>query len=113
MFFHLGKFQTAPVRMNEVTPQGVRHIAYRSADFDYGKNKLSPRSWGDLGFAGFRAHYPLNNREYKDEVAVFLGAAIFARSAPVSAMACRRADSRSTRSAVRAKSFPGSPSSGW
>ena len=77
MFFHLGKFQTEPVRMNEVTPQGVRHIAYRSADFDYGKNKLSPRSWGDLGFAGFRAHYPLNNREYKDEVAVFLGASYF------------------------------------
>jgi glucans biosynthesis protein len=77
MFFHLGKFQTEPVRMNEITAQGVRHIRYKSADFDYGKNKLSPQNWGDLGFAGFRAHYPLNNSEYKDEVVVFLGASYF------------------------------------
>ena len=61
----------------EVTPSGVRHIAYDTADFDYGKNKLSPQSWGDLGFAGLRAHYPLNSSEYKDEVVVFLGASYF------------------------------------
>ena len=77
MFFHLGKFQMESVRVNEVTPQGVRHIPYDSADFDYGKNKLSPRSWGDLGFAGFRAHYPLNGSQYKDELVVFLGASYF------------------------------------
>ncbi len=77
MFFHLGKFQLEPVLINEVTPQGVRHIRYRSADFDYGRNKLSPEKWGDLGFAGFRVHYPLNTDEYKDELAVFLGASYF------------------------------------
>ena len=77
MFFHLGKFQTEPVRINEVTPQGARHIPYDTGDFDYGKNKLSPQSWGDLGFAGFRAHYPLNNHAYKDELVVFLGASYF------------------------------------
>ena len=77
MFFHLGKFQTEAVRINEVSPKGVRHIAYNSADFNYGKNTLSPKAWGDLGFAGFRAHYPLNNTQYKDEVAVFLGASYF------------------------------------
>jgi glucans biosynthesis protein len=77
MFFHLGKFQTEPVLINEVTPDGVRHIRYRSVDFDYGKNKLSPQNWGDIGFAGFRAHYPLNNTAYKDEVVVFLGASYF------------------------------------
>ena len=77
MFFHLGKFQTEPVLINEVTPKGVRHIRYRSADFDYGQNKLSPQKWGDLGFAGFRAHYPLNNSKYKDELVVFLGASYF------------------------------------
>jgi glucans biosynthesis protein len=77
MFFHLGKFQTEPVRINEVTPQGVRHVRYRSADFDYGQNRLSPQKWGDVGFAGFRAHYPLNAGAYKDELAVFLGASYF------------------------------------
>jgi glucans biosynthesis protein len=77
MFFHLGKFQTDPVRINQVTPGGVRHVRYRSADFDYGKNKLSPQAWGDLGFAGFRAHYPFITSGYKDELVVFLGASYF------------------------------------
>jgi glucans biosynthesis protein len=77
MFFHLGKYQTESVRINEITPQGVRHIAYQSSDFNYGKNKLSPKTWGDVGFAGFRAHYPLNGAGYKDEVVVFLGASYF------------------------------------
>ncbi len=77
MFFHLGKFQTEPVLINEVTSRGVQHVRYRSADFDYGNNKLSPQAWGDIGFAGFRAHYPLNDTRYKDEVAVFLGASYF------------------------------------
>lgn len=77
MFFHFGKSQTEPVRMNELTARGVRPIRYRSADFDYGKNTLSPQSWGDVGFAGFRAHYPLNNAAYKDELAAFLGASYF------------------------------------
>src|SRR5450755_4585163 len=66
MFFHLGKFQTESVLINEITPQGVRHISYKSADFNYGKNKLSPQTWGDVGFAGFRAHYLLNGGAYKD-----------------------------------------------
>jgi glucans biosynthesis protein len=77
MFFHLGKFQTQSVRINEVSPQGVRHIPYQSADFNYGHNKLSPQTWGDLGFAGFRAHYAMNRSDYKDEVVVFLGASYF------------------------------------
>ncbi|MBX3606413.1 MAG: glucan biosynthesis protein G [Piscinibacter sp.] len=74
MFFHLGKYQTQPVAINEVTPQGVRHIAFDRRDFDYGRNRLSPQSWGDVGFAGFRVHYALNNPAYKDELVVFLGA---------------------------------------
>lgn len=77
MFFHLGKFQKNSVRIDEVTPHGTRHVPYRASDFDFGKNKLSSRSWGDLGFGGFRAHYPLNSSAYKDEVVVFLGASYF------------------------------------
>src|SRR5262249_32761583 len=77
MFFHLGKFQTEPVRINEITPEGVRHVAYTSADFDYGKNTLAPDGWGDLGFAGWRAHYALNTAAYKDELVVFLGGSYF------------------------------------
>jgi glucans biosynthesis protein len=74
-FFHLGKFQTQPVSINEIAPDGrVNHIAFDRNDFDYGKNKLTQKGWGDLGFAGFRVHYALNNPAYKDELVVFLGA---------------------------------------
>ena len=81
MFFHLASYHTAPVRIHEVTlsgPQaGVRPLAFRSEDFDYGKNQLDPQAWGDIGFAGFRLHYPLNTTAYKDELAVFQGASYF------------------------------------
>src|SRR5690349_15368046 len=46
MFFHIGKFQTQSVRINEVTAKGVRHIPYDSSAFNYGKNTLNPESWG-------------------------------------------------------------------
>ena len=77
-FFHLGKHQTAPVRINEVTSSGaVRHVTFDPKAFDYGKNRVNPANWGDLGFAGFRVHYALNKPAYKDELVVFLGASYF------------------------------------
>ena len=77
MFFHLGLYQTQPVRIHEVMPSGTRDITYSRADFDYGKNTVQPQAWGDLGFAGFRLHNHLNSPEYKDELAVFQGASYF------------------------------------
>ncbi|MEO8153730.1 MAG: glucan biosynthesis protein G [Rhizobacter sp.] len=77
MFFHLGKFQTQPVAINEVVGGEARHTGFDKQDFNYGKNKLSQRGWGDLGYAGFRVHYAINNPAYKDELVVFLGASYF------------------------------------
>jgi glucans biosynthesis protein len=77
MMFHVSRVQTQSVRINEVTAKGVRHIAFTPDAFDYGKNKLTPQSWGDVGFAGFRIHYALNSAAYKDELVVFLGASYF------------------------------------
>lgn len=77
MFFHLGLYQRQPVRLHEITPNGVRPLAYNRADFDFGKNVLHPEAWGDLGFAGLRVHYPLNTSQYKDELVTFLGASYF------------------------------------
>ncbi|UXH78229.1 glucan biosynthesis protein G [Roseateles amylovorans] len=77
MFFHLGHYQTEAVRINEVVGGHARAIPFRKDDFDYGKNKLSPQGWGDIGYAGFRVHYPLNNDQYKDELLVFQGASYF------------------------------------
>lgn len=77
MFFHLGQYQRQPVHIHEISPQGVRPVPYRREDFDFGKSGLRRDGWGDLGFAGFRIHYPLNNTGYKDELVAFLGASYF------------------------------------
>lgn len=80
MFFHLGKHHSLPVRINIVGADGVRPVAFDRNDFDYGpsaRTTLKPEKWGDLGFAGFRVHYPLNRPDYPDELAVFLGASYF------------------------------------
>jgi glucans biosynthesis protein len=77
MFFHPGWLFDQPVRINEITPEGVRHVAYDVNDFDFGKSGIDPSKLGDIGFAGFRIHYPLNTTAYKDEVIVFLGASYF------------------------------------
>jgi glucans biosynthesis protein len=75
MFFHPGRPYSQPVRINEISAQGVRRIAFDTSAFDYGKNKLTPnKAWGDVGFAGFRVHTALNTPDYKDELVVFLGA---------------------------------------
>lgn len=76
-FFHRGLYQRAPVRLHEITPEGARAIAYDGADYDFGRHAVQPQAWGDLGHAGFRIHYPLNTPQYKDELAVFLGASYF------------------------------------
>ncbi|HEX6997543.1 MAG TPA: glucan biosynthesis protein G [Gammaproteobacteria bacterium] len=77
MFFHVGR-TFEPVRINEIGSRRPRHIPYEPIDFDYGKNAhLSPERWGDLDFAGFRVHYPLNRPDYKDELIVFMGASYF------------------------------------
>ncbi|HZY19806.1 MAG TPA: glucan biosynthesis protein G [Ramlibacter sp.] len=78
MFFHRGRYHPEPVRIHEVDPAGqVRPLPWQSADYDYGRNAVTPQGWGDLGHAGFRVHYPLNGAAYKDELVVFLGASYF------------------------------------
>jgi glucans biosynthesis protein len=76
MFFHRAQ-STPRVRMSEVVDGEARHLPYDSADFDFGENKLSPDTWGELDYAGLRVHYHLNGPEYKDELIVFLGASYF------------------------------------
>ncbi len=76
MFFHPTR-ELLPVRINEVTAEGVRPIPYRSSDFDFGANTFDQAALGTPGLAGFRVHYALNNPAYKDEVFVALGASYF------------------------------------
>ena len=76
-FFHRGFNFDRRVNVNEVSADGVRAISYNPAMFEFGKLVPQMKLPADLGFAGFRIHYPLNTPAYKDEVMVFLGASYF------------------------------------
>jgi len=76
-FFHLGLFYDRAVHINVVDAKGVKPVEFSPSLFDYGKNKFASQVPQDLGFAGFRIHYPIKTPKYHDEVAVFLGASYF------------------------------------
>ena len=75
-FFHVGRHGDA-VRVHEITPAGVKRIPYDPSRFNFGKNQLSPKTWGDMGYGGVRAFSNLNSPTYKDELVVFSGASYF------------------------------------
>jgi glucans biosynthesis protein len=77
-FFHRGFNFDRRVAISEVVAGAPRAIAYNPAWFDFGKVVRQPGKLPrDLGYAGFRIHYPLHTPGYKDEVIVFLGASFF------------------------------------
>lgn len=76
-FFHLGLYYPRPVSVNVVDKGKVEHVRFSPSLFDYGKNTFADRIPEDIGFAGFRVHYPIKTPTYKDEVIVFLGASYF------------------------------------
>ncbi|WP_188520054.1 glucan biosynthesis protein [Alsobacter metallidurans] len=75
--FHLGFLFTRPVVVNIVQRGLVAPVPYSASLFDYGKNRFGAPLPVGLGFAGFRLHYPLNDPDKLDELAVFLGASYF------------------------------------
>jgi glucans biosynthesis protein len=76
-FFHPGHYFGQPVRINEISTDGVREIRFGAELFNYGASTLDPQKMRNLGFAGFRIHFPVNSPKYKDEVLSFLGASYF------------------------------------
>lgn len=76
-FFHQGLFYDHPVKINEIVGKKARAVKFDPRAFNYGKNDIDPKQLEQLGFAGFRVHFPLNTQKYKDEVGVFLGASYF------------------------------------
>lgn len=76
-FFHRGFNTKQRVNISEVTAAGVREVTYNHAFFTFGHLLKPPKLPADLGFAGFRVHYPLQTPAYKDELITFLGASYF------------------------------------
>ncbi len=76
-FFHPGLFYDRVVTVSVVDAAGIHPVAFAPSLFDYGQNKFGSQVPQNLGFAGFRLHYPINRADYKDELIVFLGASYF------------------------------------
>ncbi|WP_026608470.1 glucan biosynthesis protein [Methylocapsa acidiphila] len=75
--FHLGHLYRRPVTINTIRDGIPTPIPYSANLFDYGRTKLDKPLPVNLGFAGFRLHYPLNSPKVFDEVIAFLGASYF------------------------------------
>ncbi|ACA15009.1 periplasmic glucan biosynthesis protein MdoG [Methylobacterium sp. 4-46] len=75
--FHLGFLFKRPVTVNVVREGVPTPIPYQAALFDLGRTKLDGPLPLNLGFAGFRLHYPLNRPGILDELIAFLGASYF------------------------------------
>lgn len=75
--FHAGYIFKEPVVLHTATNGGDTTVPFKQEYFNY-EGKAAPLAGiapRDLGYAGFRVHYPLNNSQYKDEFLVFQGAA--------------------------------------
>ena len=76
-FFHRGYRVRQRVNVYEVTPAGAGLVEYSPRLFTFGHLLKTPKLSSEVGFAGFRIHYPLQTPTYKDELLVFLGASYF------------------------------------
>lgn len=76
-FFHRTGIQPQKVDIFSIHGTTVRRVIYSPHQFDYGKNRFTEPIPEQLGFSGFRVHYPINKREYLDEIIVFLGGCYF------------------------------------
>ncbi|MGN1038439.1 MAG: glucan biosynthesis protein, partial [Mailhella sp.] len=78
-FFHPGLYYDRPVQIHVVNNNDIEDIAFDTSFFQYGSKDIAEQVAREdhMNFAGFRLHYPLNRSDYKDEVAIFLGASYF------------------------------------
>jgi periplasmic glucans biosynthesis protein len=76
-FFHPGFLYRDYVTIHEVDGKTERAIPFDPSMFRYDGGPPKGPLPKDMGFAGFRIHYPLHSTEYKDELIVFLGASYF------------------------------------
>lgn len=74
-FFHRGFLYKDRVDMFDVADGQARRIPYSPDLFDL--SQVGKVADGDVGFAGFRIHAPMNRPDYFDEVCAFLGASYF------------------------------------
>ena len=73
--FHRGFLFSNRVELYQVVDKRAEPIVYSPDLFTFDGGEAPPA--GDMGFAGFRLHAPMNRHDYFDEVGAFLGASYF------------------------------------
>ena len=75
--FHPGFLYKHPVSISLVSDGKAVELPFSADLFEYGEPELRPQNTEGMGFAGFRARYPINSPEAHQEFLVFLGASYF------------------------------------
>jgi periplasmic glucans biosynthesis protein len=75
--FHLGYLYHRPVTVNTIRDGIPTPIPYANYLFDYHRTHIEGPLPVNLGFAGFRLYFQLNNPTIFDEVIAFLGSQLF------------------------------------
>jgi len=82
--FHPGFLYREPIVLHMASEDSDSYVQFKQEYFNYDgpAAPLAGVAPNDIGFAGFRIHYPLNSDEYKDEFVVFQGASYFRMVGP-------------------------------
>lgn len=75
--FHLGHLFLKPVTINTLREGIATPVPYTPSLFDYGFVRFEKPLPVNLGFAGFRVHFPLNDPRGSDELLSFVGSSYF------------------------------------
>jgi len=76
-FFHPGGIRQDCVKINLIEGELITPVEFSRDMFVYENVKIRGNIPEDIGFSGFRVHYPLNRPDYLDELIVFQGATYF------------------------------------
>jgi glucans biosynthesis protein len=82
--FHPGFLYREPIKLH-MAAEGIDSFVQFKQDYFTYEGPAEPLAGvapDDIGFAGFRIHYPLNSNDYKDEFVVFQGASYFRMVGP-------------------------------
>ncbi|KDN10816.1 MULTISPECIES: glucan biosynthesis protein G [unclassified Gilliamella] len=77
-FYHEGMYFDVPIKINEIVNNQITPIQYDPSYFDLSQINLDKLDTKNLGFAGFKVHYPINNpTKTDDEIFSALGGSYF------------------------------------
>ena len=76
-FFHMGSIFKNSVKIHEIIGGKPFYLPYKAHAFTNNDKPLETKQFGNIDYAGFRLHYPLNTPDYYDELITFLGASYF------------------------------------